>query len=285
MTQQRNNLALRGINPSFRLENDAEVNYTLPLDEFQKTLVQQTAARKATREATLSLQRIGSLIFSIRSTLAAGWYQQQQQQQQQLHQPVQQQGQQQQQQFSTKRPQEKLQPISSVNPTAPTSTATATSLPIQINNITTDPIGGRLSKHSQQWTNITNNFFVINTVQHGYHIPFYTTPPITTIPTSITPFSADQATLIDQAIQDLLDKSAIEKVSPHQVQQVPWFYSSMFVIPKKSGDIRPVFNLKNLNQYLDAPHFKMETIREVSLMIKRNDYLVSIDLSDAFLHV
>ncbi|GAN05150.1 hypothetical protein MAM1_0083c04619 [Mucor ambiguus] len=60
----------------------------------------------------------------------------------------------------------------------------------------------------------------------------------------------------------------------------------MFVIPKKNGGVRPVFNLKKLNQYLDAPHyFKMETIREVSLMIKPNDYLVSIDLSDAFLHI
>ncbi|KAG1085517.1 hypothetical protein G6F42_021365 [Rhizopus arrhizus] len=59
----------------------------------------------------------------------------------------------------------------------------------------------------------------------------------------------------------------------------------MFAIPKKNGGVRPVFNLKCLNQYLDAPHFKMETIKEVSLMIKPNDYLVSIDLPDAFLHI
>jgi hypothetical protein len=59
----------------------------------------------------------------------------------------------------------------------------------------------------------------------------------------------------------------------------------MFVIPKKKGGVRSVFNLKKLNQYLEAPHFKMETIKEVSQMISPNDYLVSIDLSDAFLHI
>ena len=59
----------------------------------------------------------------------------------------------------------------------------------------------------------------------------------------------------------------------------------MFVIPKKNGGVCPVFNLKKLNQYLEAPHFKMETVKDVSLMINPNDYLVSIDLSDAFLHV
>ncbi|CEP09854.1 hypothetical protein, partial, partial [Parasitella parasitica] len=50
----------------------------------------------------------------------------------------------------------------------------------------------------------------------------------------------------------------------------------MFVIPKKNGGVRPAFNLKQLNQFLDAPHFKMETIREVSLMIQLNDYLQSL---------
>ena len=52
MTQARNNVALRAINPSFSLKSDTEVTYTLPLDEFQQTLVQQTTARKVTREAT-----------------------------------------------------------------------------------------------------------------------------------------------------------------------------------------------------------------------------------------
>ena len=54
MTQSRNNIALRAVNPSFSVKTDQEANYTLPLDEFQSTLVQQTAARKATREATIT---------------------------------------------------------------------------------------------------------------------------------------------------------------------------------------------------------------------------------------
>ncbi|CEP18601.1 hypothetical protein [Parasitella parasitica] len=60
----------------------------------------------------------------------------------------------------------------------------------------------------------------------------------------------------------------------------------MFVTPKKKNKfVRPVFNLEQLNQYLVTTHFKMETIREVSLMINPEDYSVSIDLSDAFLHI
>ncbi|KAI8327858.1 hypothetical protein BC941DRAFT_457997 [Chlamydoabsidia padenii] len=54
MTQSRNNIALRAVNPSFSVKSDSEVNYTLPLDEFKNTLIQQTAARRATREATVN---------------------------------------------------------------------------------------------------------------------------------------------------------------------------------------------------------------------------------------
>jgi hypothetical protein len=55
MTQARNNIAaLRAVNPSFSMKTNQETNYTLPLDEFHNTLIQQTTARKATREATLN---------------------------------------------------------------------------------------------------------------------------------------------------------------------------------------------------------------------------------------
>ncbi|KAI9315444.1 hypothetical protein BX666DRAFT_1837975, partial [Dichotomocladium elegans] len=52
MTYARTNIALRAINPSFSLKSSNEVTYTLPLDEFQNTLIQQSAARKATRAAS-----------------------------------------------------------------------------------------------------------------------------------------------------------------------------------------------------------------------------------------
>ncbi|KAI8636525.1 hypothetical protein BD408DRAFT_460274 [Parasitella parasitica] len=54
ITQSRNNIALRAVNPAFSMKTEPETNYTLPLDESQQTLIQQTAARKATREATAS---------------------------------------------------------------------------------------------------------------------------------------------------------------------------------------------------------------------------------------
>ena len=43
----------------------------------------------------------------------------------------------------------------------------------------------------------------------------------------------------------------------------PGFYSNLFLVRKASGEWRPVIDLKQLNQHIDAPHFHMHTISSV----------------------
>ncbi|KAG2189635.1 hypothetical protein INT46_005486 [Mucor plumbeus] len=52
-----------------------------------------------------------------------------------------------------------------------------------------------------------------------------------------------------------------------------------------NGGVCPVFNLRKLNRYPDASHFKMVAIKDVASMIQPNDCIVSVGLSNAFLHV
>ncbi|KAG1451707.1 hypothetical protein G6F46_009043 [Rhizopus delemar] len=290
MTHTRNNIALRAVNPSFSLKTGNEFSYTLPLDEFQNTLIQQTAARKDTREATINKRQRRR--FPNGKSSSSGSFSSGPNQQFFWAGPPSEQG-----GFpnnininsnynynynsnnsNSNNSSNNFRNSNFLNPTTPTSSLVSTPT-------TTDPVGGRLSKFHQKWQAISINSFVNTTIQHGYRIQSHTLPPTATTPSAIQPFGNEQIPLIDQAIQDLLSKQAIEPVSDAEVRTTSGFYSSMFVIPKKDSGIRSVFNLKRLNQYLDAPHFKMETIREVALMINPNDYLVSIDLSDAFLHV
>jgi hypothetical protein len=66
------------------------------------------------------------------------------------------------------------------------------------------------------------------------------------------------------------------------------FYSPVFVIKKKlTNKNRIIFNMKRFNQrYLGRPpRFKMVTIQKLMAQIHQHDWMISLDLQDAYLHV
>ena len=63
------------------------------------------------------------------------------------------------------------------------------------------------------------------------------------------------------------------------------FISNIFLVPKKTGDFRPVINLKPLNQFVQKIHFKMENIRMALNCISPGDFMVSLDLKDAYFSI
>ena len=65
----------------------------------------------------------------------------------------------------------------------------------------------------------------------------------------------------------------------------PCFYYRIFLVPKMKGKLCPVIDLSLLNRYIKKQPFKMETVKSVRHPIANNDWAVSIDVTDAYLHV
>ena len=59
----------------------------------------------------------------------------------------------------------------------------------------------------------------------------------------------------------------------------------MFVVPKHTGGLCPILNLKHFNCYMHIPSFKMPTLKNVWPLIQQGDFAFSIDLQDAYLHI
>ena len=60
------------------------------------------------------------------------------------------------------------------------------------------------------------------------------------------------------------------------------FLSSLFLVPKRNGNSRPVINLKELNVFLKYDHFKMEGIHLLRDLLQPQDWLGKIDLKNAY---
>ena len=65
----------------------------------------------------------------------------------------------------------------------------------------------------------------------------------------------------------------------------PGYYSRLFVVMKASGSWRPVIDLSLLNLKVQKTSCKMETLQSVLLSVRAGDWMVSLDLKDAYLQV
>ncbi|KAL0201683.1 hypothetical protein M9458_004870, partial [Cirrhinus mrigala] len=124
--------------------------------------------------------------------------------------------------------------------------------------------------------------WVLRTVEKGYAIQFGAPPPPFdgVFPTLVGP---RQALVMEQEVETLLRKEAIEVVPPHVRES--GFYSRYFIVPKKDGGLRPIIDLRRLNHSVMKLKFKMLTVKQVVSQIRSEDWFVTIDLKDAYFHV
>ena len=90
----------------------------------------------------------------------------------------------------------------------------------------------------------------------------------------------DQA--LATCIQSLLSKNTIERV---ENVKCLGFYSHLFLVPKPHQSWRPVIDLSRLNPFLLVEKFKMETPESIRTSLIPGEWVTSIDLSDAYLHI
>ena len=145
------------------------------------------------------------------------------------------------------------------------------------------PVGGSLRSFRRDWQTNKCSQNVLNIITNGYVLPFLSKPNLVRFPLILSEYKAQQK---DQAlatcIQSLLSKNAIERVE--NVKSLG-FYSRLFLVPKPHQRWRPVIDLSKLNTFLHVEKFKMETPESIRTSLIPGEWVSSIDLSDAYLHI
>ena len=108
-------------------------------------------------------------------------------------------------------------------------------------------------------------------------------PPLARSPVPFLTYRPDSelALALLREIKTMMAKGVLEIVSDPD----PGFYSRLFLVEKSSGGWRPVIDLSPLNEFVRQTPFRMETPNSVLLAVRKDDFLASIDLKDAYFRI
>ena len=142
-------------------------------------------------------------------------------------------------------------------------------------------MGGRLCLFLSAWQSITQDPFILSVIAHGFRISVSPDFPgvLRKVTKPLRSLEAHRSVL--EEISSLITKQAIVQVSDSPALSL----SPIFVIPKRSGGLPVILNLKAINVFIPPQHFRMETLASILPTISPQDWAVSLDLRDAYLHV
>jgi hypothetical protein len=132
---------------------------------------------------------------------------------------------------------------------------------------------GKTADKISMWETITSDTVKGCTIEVS-HIPRQQHLPIS------FSFTADENAKIQTEINKFLENGIIEKVTFSEPDE---FISNIFTRPKKDGRIRIILNLKKFKeQFIEKSHFKMESLKSALTIIRKNGFMASIDIADAY---
>lgn len=137
------------------------------------------------------------------------------------------------------------------------------------------PVGGRMKHFLYNWEKLSKDQWVLETVK-GLELEFIQIPSVQTKLSNchIIPNSERRDRIYVREKSHLRSKPTKVRNRLHK----PHFFFGR----EKGRGHRPIINLRDLNSFMVYRHFKMEGINQVKDIIQQGDWLIKIDLKDAY---
>ena len=133
--------------------------------------------------------------------------------------------------------------------------------------------------------------FSVGVLRDGFKIHWRDSRPVqdrlpvqrTLEPEEDEAFNKEHERLLEIGVARLV-RQASEPPPPGEEE----FISPVFAVHQGSGDSakwRPIFNLKPMNRFMEHKHFKMTGTGDWKALCRKDLYMASLDVKDAYLHI
>ena len=141
-------------------------------------------------------------------------------------------------------------------------------------------MNGRLRRAQAWWKDWCHCSFALSIICHGYSLPWTSSPP-PPFRKDNHPMASAHAEFVTTAIQELMDTGAASICTPcNQPQCV----SPLNVVEQRDKKSL-ILDLRAVNRYLVIPKFRYEGLTRVAELIRKDDWLFTIDLKSDYHHV
>jgi len=140
------------------------------------------------------------------------------------------------------------------------------------------PRAGGLRRHLSWWQQNCKNNWVLQWVTAGF--PLWWENPHIPAPPFYQPNhtgALEHHDFVSKEVAALLDAGAVQRVHTQ-----PRVVSPLNVTPKKNGKLRLILDLRHVNQYLQIPRFKYESLRCLETLAHPDDLMFSTDLAAGY---
>lgn len=134
-------------------------------------------------------------------------------------------------------------------------------------------VGGRLLAFQEAWK--LSSRWQKNIITNGLSWRWVSLPP----PLKVPKFSPIKEKLTP-FVEKFLNQGVIVKVPSQKC-----FQSKLFTVPKSSGSLRPILDLKKLNAFICTPTFKMSNHQSLREILPGQSWMAKLDIQDAYLHI
>lgn len=123
-----------------------------------------------------------------------------------------------------------------------------------------------------QWRSICQNSYLLKLIEKGVDLETKGRLPIFSINRESSAYREETT----KTIQEYLARNVIKEVHPAGQSTFPFF------LIRQGEKLRPIVDLRPLNNFIRYHHFKMEGIHVAKSMIREKDWFCKVDLKDAY---